>query len=289
MRKIAAILLAFVLLAVSSLLIVSADDEPIPLIHADDIWEYTDNGGCRVTMAVEGDDFVFSGSTGGTWPATQTTYQEAISVPVDEYALHYDFDVESGNTNITFRFNYFSFPISNTSLGDIRYESGSGDLEADHYEGTVRLKDFVNSTTNLNGSSFDLGQIDDGMLTFTGIQIYSVSGATITVHHLELVKYEGGDEPDEPSEEPVESSEEPAESAETSVVKDESKAEESKGTDESAAASEGEITVSEDSAANGEETSSGNRILGLAPWAFILLCVAVVCVVAVAVIILVKK
>ena len=276
MRKFLPCLLVLSLVGAAFCLTLTAGaDEPnYQLIRSSLQWDDKAHGGCTVSLeAKEDGSYVFSGSLPNTWPAKECNYSDPITVPVDHYSLVYDFDVDGGNTNITFFFGSAHFPLSNSALGDVNYEAGSGDLMPDVYKGTVKLSDLIHATTNLNGEAFPESAVTDGKLTFTGLAVYSVAGATITVRALELIPSstdidgqttESSDEPEPvesvPSDEPEPESQTPSAEPETSKP----------------AASEPAVSESSEPDSNEPVT-----ILGLQVWAFILVLLAAAAVIAV--------
>ncbi len=266
----------------------SAEGVKYPLINDDDHWDDFPNGGVSVELGKDGNgNYVFSGSIGGTWPATQCVYADPITVDVAKTSLKYDFDVDAGNTNITFLFGNFNFPLSNSALGDVNYEAGSGDLMSATYKGTMKLTDLIESVKNYDSSPFDKSLVVDGKLTFTGILVYSVSGGVITVRKLELVEEDGGDTDDPDSEEPsadvsVEPSEEPSADASADASVEPSEAVSAEEPAESASKPDESKPASVSPAESGApEQSDPVRILGLELWAFVLVVLAAIAVIAV--------
>ena len=302
MKKTLTFILVLSLLAAVLCLPMSAEKTTYKLIPTDQGWADIPNQGASVTVRKDGGSYIFSGSNPGTWPATSLTYDEPITVSVENTTLKYDFDVDAGNTNITFVIGSYHYPLSNTALGDVNYEAGSGDLFSATYSGSFKLSKLVESKKNLGGDPFDKSQVVDGKLTFTGIVVYSVSGAVITVRKLELVE-NASDEPDptessedepEPIADPSEDEPNPPEDSETepagtseeeSLPYDES---EEKGveTSDTPAQSEPAEASAETSQGGGNEPV---RILGLDLWAFILLAAAVVAIIAVVLVFVFSK
>ena len=307
MKKLLSCLLVLSMLgaALCLTLTAGADAPTYELIDADAQWTDVPNGGCTVTIEKKSGAVVFSGSAPGTWPATQCAYTEPISVPVENYSLKYEFEVENGNTNITFFFGSNHFPLSNTALGDVNFEGGSGDLMPDTYKGTIKLSDLVKATTNLNGTAFPEGAVVDGNLEFTGIVVYSVAGATITVKKLELVPNKGytgddsGAEPVDgsedgevlvdPSEDEPESEPEVVSEAESvpEVIAQPSEEQASDTPDESQPAAESK--PADESAVSEPASEEPVKILGMELWAFILVLIAAAAVIAVILYIILGK
>lgn len=286
MKKLITVITAAAMLCV--LLCFGTSAEGLSLLPDNGAWSPDDNGGCTCTVTFAGGEVVFEGSQPGTWPCTKNFFSpdESHGVDISLYALHYDFIVENGgNTNISFYFskdlesmdNGCVFTLSNTALGDVSYDAGSGDLAVGTYAGYIPLTEFVASTTLLGSNTFDSSYIDaDNKIYFTGVQVYSVSGAKITVYALELVPMT--EVPDEPSQEPSEESSETP-SAEPS---DEPSTEPS---DEPSTESETSPADTSSDAASSEAPASSN---GSFPW-WIVAVIAAVVVIAVVVLVIVKK
>lgn len=289
MKRILVAAFALVLVLSMSVFSVSAADS-YDLIPLDGEWTTTPYEGYDITVNVTEEAAVFSAE--GYWPAADCYYadDDVITVSIDDYSLVYDFSVEVGMTNINFTFtdgfgSNATFTICNNTLGTVSYDSGSGDLHAGEYKGVIRLSDFVNSTKFLNGEAFPSGIIGaDNTLTFTAIQVYSVSSATVTIRELALVPNEeagaptGGATGTESSEAPVESSEDESEEESEEESKTESK-------EDSEAVSVAESTATSDTESTADNTDND----GLSTTAIIAIVVAAVVVIAVIVFIVVKK
>lgn len=286
MKKLFAFVLVTALLCM--LFTFAASAEATTLMPDDEYWTSTDNGGCSCNVTFENGVAVVSGSAGGTWPCTTNYFDPSacIAANIDTYALHYDFKVNSGNTNINFYFsqnldemdNDYAFTLSNTSLGNVNYDSGSGDLPAGTYSGYVNLSDFVKATTFLGSKSFDSAYIDeDNNLYFTGVNIYSVNGATIEIYALELI-------PIDEIPEIIEESEEEEESQE--AVESNHQDEESTAAAESDEASETDISLVNTSVTESTPTTQAN---GVNPIIWIIIGVAAVAVIIVIIVVVKKK
>lgn len=286
MKRIIALFVSLIL--VCACCVITANAESYSLIPSSDKadgWVKTACQGYNIEIEYTDEAIVFSAES--VWPCADFNYddEDLITVSVEDYSLVYDFTVETGCTNINFTFtdgfgSNATYSISNNSLGDVYYDPGSGDLMAADYKGAVRLSDFVNSTMFLQDKAFPSDIVVDGNLTFSAIQVYSVSGATVTIRELSLVPNdEIPDEPiEESSEEPAESSEEPAdESSEEPAVESEDEAT-AESTVESA-------TESTEESQDVEPTEDD----GLGVWLWVIIGAAVVVVVIVIVIIAKKK
>lgn len=265
MKRFSIISLVLIFAVVLSAFSVSAADS-YELIYKDADWRNNDNQGASVTIDFSSGDAVFSGSLPGTWPDIACNYapDKQIKVNVNEYSLAYDFTVENGQTNISLRFLNadgitMSFPIANNTLGDVNYDSGSGDLQVGDYKGVIKLSDFVNAKTFLDNSAFDKSYINaDNEIIFSGIQVYSVGGGKITVRELDIIK--NGSKTEEPAEssEPVEESAEDVvessspEAESSEVIADES----SEETVDSSEIEVSEIPTESESSVEDEESDS---------------------------------
>ncbi|MBQ0110183.1 MAG: hypothetical protein KBS44_07915, partial [Clostridiales bacterium] len=163
------------------------------------------------------------------------------------------------------------------------YDTGSGDLLEGTYKGSIKLSDLINAKTNLSGEAFNKDYVTaEGTLTFAGIQVYSVSGAVITVKQLEVVGA-NADEPTESEEESEEVSEEESEvvsEEESEVVSEEASEEESTASE--AVSEEASEEVSGETSEGGEEENSF-------PWWIIGVCGGIVVIAVIAIILASKK
>lgn len=201
MKKVLISLVSVIL--VVSLCSVFASAASINLVPSDAEYTKIDAGDHTATITfTDGKAIV---SSDGMWPSVKAMYADdkVITADISKYSLHYDFTVDTGATNISFHIRKdgaedLVYPISNSTLVGAQFDPGSGDLAPGTYSGTVALSDLVNSTQNYQSAPFDKSYIVDNKLTFVGIQIYSVNGATVTVNALELVCE---DEPEDTSSE----------------------------------------------------------------------------------------
>lgn len=292
MKRILTATFATILVLAMCIIPASASDS-YTLLPADGEWTTVAGpDGSDITVNVTEEATVFSASA--SWPCANCHYtkDQIVKASIDDYSLVYDLTVETGATNINFTFtdgfgNSAGYSISNTTLGDINYDAGSGDLNAGEYKGAVKLSDLINSTMYFGGTAFPKNIIgENNELIFTDIQVYSVSGATVTIRQLALVPNDEADIPvgETSTEEsvPDESEEISEESVEES--KEESKTEskeESKA--ESKEESKAESTTEESS--EGEENEGG----GISPVVIAIIAAAVVVVIVVIVIVIKKK
>lgn len=250
-------------------------------------WTTTPYEGFDITVNVTENNAVFKADA--YWPCADRMYsdEEIIVVSIDDYSLVYDFTVDVGQTNINFFLtdgfgSNASYTICNNTLGNVGFDAGSGDLHAGTYTGVVRLTDFVNSNKFFRNEEFPSGIITaNNELIFTGIQVYSVNGATVTVNKLDLIPNEEAGEPTySGGSEDV--SEEESEAVSEVVSEEESKTE---SKEESKTESK---TESADASAT-ESTAAEEEDGGLSTGALIAIIAAAVVVIAVVVILIVKK
>ncbi len=283
MKKLITIITAAALLC--AIFCFGASAEAYNLVPDNGAWYPDDHGGCTCTVTFTSNEAVFEGSVSGTWPSTCNYFspEESCGVDINEYAIHYDFTVENGNTNIIFFFskslddmdNGLQYTLCNTALGDVSYEGGSGDLQSGTYAGYIPLTELVESKALLDGSSFDKSYIDaDNKLYFTGLKVYSVGGGVITVYDLELVPV--SEIPEEPSQDPV-SKDESSEDTSSEVPSE----------PESPSEAESSEAPSDTSSAPAESSAENSTDAGSFPW-WVVIAAAVV-VVAVVVFIIIKK
>ena len=159
MKRILTVAFAAVLLLAMCIIPVSAADS-YTLLPADGEWTTVAGpDGNDITVNVTDEATVFSASA--SWPCANCHYTEdqIVKSSIDDYSLVYEFTVETGATNINFTFtdgfgNSAGYSISNTTLGDVNYDSGSGDLTAGEYKGAVKLSDLIKSTMYFGGTAF---------------------------------------------------------------------------------------------------------------------------------------
>ena len=287
MKRIIALFVSLILVCACFAVTAGAEEGSYSLIPSEDTvdnWVKTACQGYNVEIEYVDGAAVFSAES--VWPCAEYFYNddEIITVSIEDYSFVYDFSVSTGATNINFTLtdgfgSSVAYSIANNSLGSVFYDSGSGDLFAGDYKGVVKLSDFVNSTMFFENRAFPSNLIVDGKITFSAIQVYSVSGATVTIRELALVPNS------EIPEEPEESSEVIEESVEES---DEASTEESveASTEESVEASV-EESVTESVEESTDATASEDEGLGI--WLWVIIGAAAVVIVVVIVVIAKKK
>lgn len=286
MKRTLILALALVFAIVLSAFAVSAEGGTA-LIPETESWTKTDNGGASVTTTYNDDgSIVFSGSAAGTWPCTETWYTDSpVVANVETDSLVIDFTVEGGSTNINFFFDNgsggsYGYTICNTTLGNVVYDVGSGDLMDGTYKMAIKISELVASTKLLNSEAFPAGAVIDGQLKFIGIQIYSVNGAVVTVNQMDIMPTADVPVESEPESSAPESSAE-ASSEETVSEEVSSEAESSVAVSEAessaASAASSAATVSED------DNEGGNMT------AIILVAVVAVVAIAAVVVIVIKR
>ncbi|MBO5767432.1 MAG: hypothetical protein J6R49_02795, partial [Clostridia bacterium] len=199
-----------------------------------------------------------------------------------------DFTVSGGNTNINFYFTdgfggSATYTIANNTLGDVNYDAGSGDLFDGEYKGAIKLSDFVNSTAFLNEGKFNSEFItEDNEIIFTGIQVYSVNGATITVRALDIVANDDVQIPEDTS------SEAPAESEAVSEAESEAESK-TESVTESKTESKTESATESEAVSATESEPADDASEGLGIWLYVIIGLAVIAVIAVVVVLAKKK
>ncbi len=293
MKRFSIISLLLIFAVVLSAFSVSAENS-YDLIYEGADWRNNDQGGASVTLDFSSGDAVFSGSLPGTWPNIYTNYpaEKQINVAVDEYSLSYDFTVEIGGTNILLYFTNadgqnFAYTICNNSLGNVNYEAGSGDLQAGDYSGKIKLSDFVNSVKFLDNSGFDKTFIIDGALNITGVEVFSVNGAKITVRDFSIVKNGTTTEESKPAEDSSEPADESTE--ESAVESSEPAAEVSEEKTESSKPAESKSDITEDTSDIIEEVENNENVSVLGGWLWVIVGAAVLVAIIVAIVIVIKK
>ncbi|MBR5779985.1 MAG: hypothetical protein IKY21_05130 [Clostridia bacterium] len=288
MKRIIALFVSFILVCACIALTAGAEEGSYTLIPSEenvDNWTKTACQGYNLEIEYVDGAAVFSAES--VWPCAEYFYtdEEIVTVSVEDYSLVYDFSVSTGATNINFTFtdgfgSTAVYSIANNSLGNVFYDAGSGDLYAGDYKGAIKLSDFVNSTMFLGGTTFPQNLIVDGNITFSAIQVYSVSGATVTVRELSLVPT--SEIPEEPVDESSAVIEESVEESDEASTEESVEA----STEESVEASVEEsvtesVEESTDTTVNEEE--------GLGIWLYVIIGAAAVVIVVVIVVIAKKK
>lgn len=288
MKRITALFISLIIVCACCVINASAAEsyDLIPSADKADDWKKTACQGYNIEIEYTDEATVFSAES--VWPCADFTYadEDRITVSVEDYTLVYDFSVSTGATNINFTFtdgfgSSDTYSIANNTLGTVSYDGGSGDLYAGDYKGVIKLTDLVNATMFFGSKAFPSNLVVDGKLTFAAIQVYSVSGATVTVRELSLVPNE------EVPEEPAESSEVVEESSEVIAESSEDIAESDAV---SVAVSVAESTVASTAESVEESTDTTvNEDEGLGVWLYVIIGAAVVVVIAVIVVIAKKK
>ena len=288
MKRITALFISLIIVCACCVINASAAEsyDLIPSADKADDWKKTACQGYNIEIEYTDEATVFSAES--VWPCADFTYadEDRITVSVEDYTLVYDFSVSTGATNINFTFtdgfgSSDTYSIANNTLGTVSYDGGSGDLYAGDYKGVIKLTDLVNATMFFGSKAFPSNLVVDGKLTFAAIQVYSVSGATVTVRELSLVPNE------EVPEEPAESSEVVEESSEVIA---ESSEDITESVADSVAVSDTESTVASTAESVEESTDTTvNEDEGLGVWLYVIIGAAVVVVIAVIVVIAKKK
>ncbi len=191
MKRICTLIVALAMVLSVSVFAVQAESDFVSLIPGEDAnWADIPNGGVSVTTDYKDDgSVVFAGSIEGTWPAIEHWYATPIVADVEDDEFVIDITVEGGNTNINFFFDdgnggNVGYTICNSMFADRNYDSGSGDLGPDTYTVTISVKELTETTKLYDDSAFPASAIVDGKISFLGLQVYSVNGASVTVRAL---------------------------------------------------------------------------------------------------------
>jgi hypothetical protein len=191
MKKLLLFISVFTLIL--SITIFSASAETKALLPTDvSKWKSVEVNGENATAVIKDGATVVSGSV-QAWPNVSYSMGEAehIKVPIKGYAIEYDIVVDKGASNI---FLYFKGETPEVNSGDKTFlfmhcidtdkkDAGSGDVLAGTYKGVITLEDMMkNAKFPANCAN------DDNTITFSGISIYSVSGATVTVNKFQLIQ-----------------------------------------------------------------------------------------------------
>lgn len=168
----------------------------VPKTNRWKINEGTSYGGTIQQLFFQEDEFIVKNDQG--WPNVEFHYPEADrqTYAIDGYALYYDFTA-TGNNNITLFFTdstgkEYSFPLANSALylNTNQYETGSGDFKAGEFKGFVPLADLVKAFNLLNNNQFPAGAVEDGTITFSGVQVWvSGAGAACNLRELAVKEY----------------------------------------------------------------------------------------------------
>ncbi len=224
MKKALAIILALCLAAALSVSALAAETNLIPAEGA----EWTDTPVNDTVLTYQyGEDGLTVKDSGGQWPSISYTYDEPIVVDVKDAAIAYKISsvngagniciilaLEDGNTiSIQKQFTDESVDFA-TGVG---YDSGSGDIYNNNYEGEIALEGIKVD----DGISVKDYTPADGKISITKLTIYATAFAEYTINKLAITTADA--QPDQS--EPADESSEPA--AESSEPADESKDDES--------------------------------------------------------------
>ncbi|HOJ47873.1 MAG TPA: hypothetical protein PLD48_03250 [Bacillota bacterium] len=183
MKKLCLFILAVTLILGTA--VFSASAETTSLLPTDvSKWRKVDAGGESATVVIQDGATVVSGSV-ASWPnVTYTmTEDEYVTVPIKGYAIEYDISLDKGQTNVLILFKdgkNFQFP---NCIDTPNKDPGSGDIKAGAYKGVITIEDMMKN------QSFPANVANaDDTITITGITIFTVSGATVTVNKFQIVE-----------------------------------------------------------------------------------------------------
>lgn len=153
-------------------------------------WKSVSEQTKTATAEIKDGTTVISGST-QFWPSVAYSMPEEkqVTVPIEGMSVEYEFMVDKGASNIFIYFkgatpenpddNFFKLM---DCIDTPNKDAGSSDVTAGTYKGAVRL-DEMTANFNFPGTAVN----DDNTITFSGLSIYSVAGATVTVNKLQIV------------------------------------------------------------------------------------------------------
>jgi hypothetical protein len=245
-------------------------------------WKPVDAGGESAKAAIKDDATVVSGSV-QSWPnvSYSMSADERITVPIKGYAIEYDFVIDKGQSNIVLYMKgdtpaadvsgkHFQFP---ECIDTPNKDAGSGDIKQGSYKGVITLEDMMKNAkfpTDCANS--------DNTITFSGLTIYTVSGAAVTVNKFQLVQA------DKSSTSSDSSSSASSASTSSSILTSESK------TNSSSAASSAKSTPAASSKAGSvSDTASTAEETPDSTWYYIIGGVALVAIIVTVVVIVVKR
>lgn len=195
MKKVLTLIAIFTL--VLSVSLISASAATASLLPTDaTVWEhYLEGGTTEITVTVTDGVTVVASKGTIDWPcaALSLAEEDQITVPVAGTSLEYDFTVENGFSNIMF-FMKGDSPSGYTQNMYIRMVdcisafgiADSTDIKPGTYTGSITLEEMLAAMTEYDDYLADAVNAD-GTLTFSGLKIYVVSGAVVTVNKLQLV------------------------------------------------------------------------------------------------------
>lgn len=194
MKKLILFFSVFTLILSVTVFTVSADAKS--LLPTDvSKWKAVDAGGESAKAEIKNGATVVSGSV-QSWPCvTYSMSKDAqITVPIKGYAIEYDISIDKGQTNILIYMKgdtpdndangkHFQFP---NCIDTPNKDAGSGDIKAGDYKGVITIEDMMKSS----GFPADCAN-SDNTITFSGITIFSVAGANVTVNKFQIVQANG--------------------------------------------------------------------------------------------------
>lgn len=204
MKKALAIILALCLAAALSVSALAAETNLIPAEGA----EWTDTPVNNTVLTYQyGEDGLTVKDSGGQWPSITYTYDEPIVVDVKDAAIAYKISsvngagniciilaLEDGNTiSIQKQFTDESVDFA-TGVG---YDSGSGDIYNNNYEGEIALEGIKVD----DGISVKDYTPADGKISITKLTIYATAFAEYTINKLAITTADAQPDQSEPADE----------------------------------------------------------------------------------------
>lgn len=138
------------------------------------------------------------------WPYMTHLYPEddVQTYDIEGNNLRYNFSITNGTASIRLIFKTadgtVQYMMTNTALGltTDQYIPSNGDFKATSCSGVISLKDLVESKQLYQNSDFPAAAIQDGKITFAGLEIFAIGGATVVINELAVEPVPADEEPD---------------------------------------------------------------------------------------------
>ena len=126
------------------------------------------------------------------WPYMTHLYpaDDVQTYDIEGNNLRYNFSITNGTASIRLIFKTadgtVQYMMTNTALGLTadQYIPSNGDFKATSCSGVISLKDLVESKQLYQNSDFPAAAIQDGKITFAGLEIFAIGGATVVINEL---------------------------------------------------------------------------------------------------------
>ena len=127
-----------------------------------------------------------------SWPYMTYVYPEGDeqAFEIEGNELHYNFSITNGTASIRLIFKTadgtVQYMMTNTALGlsADQYIASNGDFKATTCSGVISLQELVDSKQLYQNSDFPAAAIQDGKITFAGLEIFAIGGATVVINEL---------------------------------------------------------------------------------------------------------